>query len=111
MNWAWQQPLKPLPKLILKALADAADDAGVCWPSVATVAAKCNVSTRTARRVMQTLAAGGLLIAEFRFRPDGSCSSNRYRLHLAGGDRLSPAPVPDTVVRGTLIAVSYQEPP
>jgi len=93
MNWAWHQSLKPVPKLVLMALADAADDIGVCWPRVSTVAAKCNVSTRTVRRVMQTLAARDLLVSELRYRKDGSCSSNRYRLLLAGGDNLSPAPV------------------
>ena len=93
MNWAWRQGLKPVPKLVLMALADAADDIGVCWPSVTTVAAKCNVSTRTVRRVMQTLTAQGLLVSEQRYRKDGSCSSNRYRLLLAGGDNLSLPPV------------------
>ena len=43
MNWAWQQLLKPVPKLVLMALADAADDEGVCWPSVATLASKVGV--------------------------------------------------------------------
>ena len=93
MNWAWHQKLKPVPKLVLMALADAADDIGVCWPSVTTVAAKCNVSTRTVRRIMQALAARRLLVSEQRYRKDGSRSSNRYRLLLSGGDKLSPAPV------------------
>jgi response regulator of citrate/malate metabolism len=88
MNWAWQQALKPVPKLVLMALADAADDQGICWPSVATVAGKVGVSTRTVRRVMQALISGKLLAAEQRYRSDGSCSSNRYRLSLAGGDKL-----------------------
>jgi hypothetical protein len=30
MNWAWHQDLKPVPKLVLMALADAADDQGIC---------------------------------------------------------------------------------
>ena len=93
MNWAWHQSLKPVQKLVLMALADAADDFGICWPSVTTVATKCNVSTRTVRRVMQTLAARNLLVSEQRHRKDGARSSNRYRLLLAGGDKLSPAPV------------------
>ena len=92
MNWAWQQQLSPTPKLILMALADAADDQGICWPSVATLASKVGVSTRTVRRVMQELISGELLSTEQRYRSDGSCSSNRYRLSLAGGDKLSPAP-------------------
>ena len=92
MNWAWDQQLSPTPKLILMALADAANDYGVCWPSVSTVARKCCVSIRTVRRVMQKLAARRLLLTEQRYRKDGSCSSNRYRLRLGRGDRLSPAP-------------------
>ena len=92
MNWAWDQQLSPTPKLILMALADAANDYGVCWPGVSTVARKCCVSVRTVRRVMQTLAARGLLLTEQRYCKDGSCSSNRYRLRLERGDKLSPAP-------------------
>lgn len=92
MNWAWQQKLSPTPKLILMALCDAANDYGVCWPSVSTVAIKCCVSVRTVRRVMQKLVKRGLMISEQRYRSDGSCSSNRYRLQLEGGDNLTPAP-------------------
>jgi len=92
MNWAWHQDLKPVPKLVLMALADAADDQGICWPSVATIATKVGISTRTVRRVMQALIGCELLSAEQRYRSDGSCSSNRYRLSLEGGDKLSPAP-------------------
>lgn len=92
MNWAWQQQLSPTPKLILMALADSANDYGVCWPSVSTVATKCCVSVRTVRRVMQKLVKRGLMLSEQRYRKDGSCSSNRYRLWLEGGDRMSPSP-------------------
>ena len=116
MNWAWQQALKPVPKLVLMALADAADDQGICWPSVATLAGKVGVSTRTVRRVMQELISGKLLAAEQRYRSDGSCSSNRYRLQLVGGDKLSSAPdasdtTPGHTCQGPLTPVSYQEPP
>lgn len=97
MKWAWQQDLLPTPKLVLMALADAANDQGICWPSISTVATKCRVSDRTVRRVVQTLIARGLMVSNRRFRKDGSCSSNRYQLMLGGGDRLSPPP--DTGVR------------
>ena len=95
MNWAWSQNLAPTPKLILMALADAADDHGTCWPSVPTVAAKCSVSDRTVQRGMQMLIASGLMISDQRYRKDGSCSSNKYRLLLEGGDKLSPPPDTD----------------
>jgi hypothetical protein len=122
MNWAWHQDLKPVPKLVLMALADAADDQGICWPSVATIAVKVGVSTRTVRRVMQTLIRRELLTAEQRHRSDGSCSSNRYRLSLGGGDKLSPArdrvdttpghacqcPPDDSVIPGTTIGTKKE---
>ena len=90
MKWAWQQALTPTLKLVLMALADAADDQGVCWPSISTLAKKCSVSTRTVRRSLRVLIDSGMLIAEARRRGDGSSTSNRYRLLIAGGDNLSP---------------------
>ncbi len=92
MNWAWQQQLPSTPKLVLMALADAADDEGICWPSVATIAVKACVSTRTVQRVIQTLIKRQMLSVEQRYRSNGSCASNGYRLSLGGGDKLSPAP-------------------
>lgn len=90
MNWAWRQVLTPTLKLVLMALADAADDHGVCWPSVSTLAKKCTVSTRTVQRSLRALIDRRLLIAEPRQRRDGSSTSNRYRLVITGGDNLSP---------------------
>ena len=40
---------------------------------------------------MQKLVERGLLLSEQRYRKDGSCSSNRYRLQLEGGDNLTLA--------------------
>lgn len=92
MNWVWAQRLAPAAKMVLLALADAADDDGVCWPSVPMLADKCSISTRTVRRILQDLVANGLLQAEARFRGDGSSTSNRYKLPIKGGDKLSGAP-------------------
>ena len=58
MNWAWRQALTPTLKLVLMALADAADDQGVCWPSVSTLAKKCTVSTRAVQRSLRVLIRG-----------------------------------------------------
>jgi hypothetical protein len=90
MNWAWRQTLTPTLKLVLMALADSAGDQGVCWPSVSTLSKKCSVSTRTVRRSLRVLMDSGTLIAEARRRSDGSSTSNRYRLLIAGGDNMSP---------------------
>ena len=92
MNWAWSLTLSPRAKLVLMSLADAADDQGVCWPSIPTVARKCCLSKRTIQRTLQDLVNGGWLQVEPRFRKDGSRTSNSYRLALEGGDRLARAP-------------------
>ena len=92
MNWAWRQMLTTTLKLVLMALADAADDQGVCWPSVSTPVKKCSVSTRTVQRSLRALIDSGLLTAEARRRRDGSSNSNRYRLPIAGGRQSVTAP-------------------
>ncbi len=92
MNWAWKQALTPHAKLLLMALADRADDQGVCWPSIPKLAQQCRLSPRTVQRLLQELVTAALLRAEPRFRADGSRTSNRYYLALGGGDNVSPPP-------------------
>lgn len=94
MNWAWELRLSPGPKLIMMALADASDDDGVCWPSVARLASKCCVSTRTVQRVIQEFTANELLMVTSRFSATGRQKSNGYRLQLDNKtyhDKLSPS--------------------
>ena len=94
MNWAWGQPLAPTSKLILMALADAADDEGLCWPGIRTLASKCSVSGRTVQRTIKTFVNQGILIVEERRRPDGRQTSNSYLLALRQyPDNLSPPPL------------------
>lgn len=91
MNWAWEQRLPPNSKLILMALADAADEVGQCWPRVRIIAEKCCTSERTVQRVLKELETAGFLHIERNYRKDGSQSSNVYSLSLASPpDKLSP---------------------
>ncbi|PRE43859.1 helix-turn-helix domain-containing protein [Burkholderia multivorans] len=105
MNWAWEQRLPPNSKLILMALADAADEVGQCWPRVRLIAEKCCTSERTVQRILKELETAGFLHIERNYRKDGSQSSNVYSLSLAPPpDKLSPpsdrlAPGGDTGVR------------
>src|SRR5271167_4531158 len=92
MTWAWSIALAPTSKLVLMALADIADDLGVCWPSHPTLATKCSLTDRTVRRVLTSLQAQNLVFIEPRFNTSGSRTSNRYRLavdtppdNLSGG--------------------------
>ena len=91
-EWALRQELAPVHKFVLVVLADAADDQGLCWPRVSTVAEKVGVSTRTVQRAVQHLAKRKLITVEPRLRSDGSSSSNLYRLRLREGVNLSPPP-------------------
>lgn len=90
MNWAWEQPLPPVPKLILMALADNADDHGYCWPKMKTIAAKCSTSERTIQRTIKTLLTAGMLKKDARFDANGRQVSNGYTLVLSYPDKLSP---------------------
>ncbi|WP_158568748.1 MULTISPECIES: helix-turn-helix domain-containing protein [unclassified Duganella] len=94
MNWAWSQELAPTPKLILMALADAANDKDECWPGIPFIARKCCVSERTVQRVVQDFDATNLMSIEPQFDPrNGRRTSNKYRLNIspqAYPDNLSP---------------------
>ena len=108
-KWALRQDLKPVPKFVLVVLADAANDQGICWPCVATIAGAVGVSKRTVQRAIQLLINRELITAEQRYRSDGSCSS------MGVTDCHRPLTVvtlpPDTRARVPLTPVSYQEPP
>ncbi len=70
-------------RLVALALANRADDAGTCYPSVATLASDCMMTTRQVRRGIRELAAAGMLVIETSqgmATPHGP--TNRYRLTL-----------------------------
>lgn len=92
MNWAWEQKLPPSSKLILMAIADAADEEGDCWPKVKTIAKKCGVSDRTVQRVLKEFIGDNLISVTPRFSQDRRQVSNNYRLNPQNHypDNLSP---------------------
>lgn len=76
MNLVWPLDLRPMEKLILIALADRADDRGVCWPSVEDIMARTGATRRTVQRSISSLEiAGHLSRARVPGKPCG------YRLH------------------------------
>lgn len=93
MNWAWDQKLPPNSKLILMAIADAADEEGDCWPKVKTIAKKCGVSERTVQRVLKDFISNSFLTVTPRFSHEGRQVSNNYRLTYLNTypDDLSPS--------------------
>ncbi len=80
-TWAWAARAgSPTAKLVLFALAEHADEVGMCWPSVARLRAGTELSERAIRTALRDLEAAGLIATEAR---DGQVS--RYRLAIASG--------------------------
>ena len=84
----------PTGKAVLYKIADNADDAGECWPSVQTLARGTEWSERTVQRKVRWLERNGYLIRLFR-----AGRSTLYRIPLEtletrslfkGGDTVSP---------------------
>ncbi|MBF4376823.1 helix-turn-helix domain-containing protein, partial [Vibrio anguillarum] len=64
--------------------ADHADDAGVCWPSIETIARKSGVSPTTVKATLKKLEAGGWIVKRNQFKKADSGrlvrSNNQYQL-------------------------------
>jgi len=61
---AFQVHLPPREKFVLVALADNADHAGSCYPSLETLAGKTSMSVRTVQRALRDLETLGALVVE-----------------------------------------------
>lgn len=61
-------------------LHDRSDAAGICWPGVKTIAADLRLSRRTVQRALNDLEKAGWVSRQPRRRPNGSLTSNQYRL-------------------------------
>lgn len=83
MTKAWKTDIGPaVTRLVLLALADSANDEGVCWPSMETLARKAGCGVSTARKALQALEGDGYLVREARGE-GGRQRSNRYHLDVA----------------------------
>lgn len=66
MSSVWKTKMKPIEKLVFLALADNANDDGVCWPSVSTIASKSCLSERTVQDNLKSLEDQGLIKRNYR---------------------------------------------
>jgi len=83
MSQCWPlQGLSVAQKAVLISLADQANDDGVCWPAVGTIAARCCMSARAVRTAMDHLEAVGLLTRDRRFN-----SSTVYKVTPTNFDK------------------------
>lgn len=79
MSWVWDNsPYEGVGLLVHLALADFADDQGVCWPSQKRISDKCKSSERHVRRIIkQMIEDGQILLIE---KSNGVTTNNKYRL-------------------------------
>lgn len=61
MTAVWSLDLPDSQKIVLLALADCANDEGLCWPSMATLTKKCSKGERTIQGVIKQLVEAGHL--------------------------------------------------
>lgn len=97
MTWAWDSDAEETDLLVLLCLADWAsvhddDEAERCWPSIAKVAGRCKVSTRTVQRSVKQLAAmGAITIAPHEhWQGRADRRPNAYTISDPRGDILTP---------------------
>ena len=82
MTWAWGlMDLDQSQTLVLLALADAANDDGVCWPSQAELGRKARLKDRAVRNQIRSLEAMGLVSVSSRSTSQGR-KTNVYRLNV-----------------------------
>lgn len=76
--------------LVLLAIADFADDKGLAWPAVETIAKKARMTDRNVRKILRRLEKSGDLVVDHRKRNE----SNYYRVTLGPErqDWLFPVP-------------------
>ncbi len=83
VNQALAQPLPPGTRMVLLALADMANAAGTCWPSIATIARRACMSVRSIFTHLKALEGMGLLTRRQRI--------GRSSLYSLTGQALAPS--------------------
>jgi hypothetical protein len=80
-TWAWEQELPYAEKLVLLALADHADDSGVCWPSLKHLKKKTGIDHTRISKLIKSMKDRGLIEVTHR-KAKGLQRSNKYKLRL-----------------------------
>jgi hypothetical protein len=68
--------------LVLLALADRADERGVCWPGKKDIARRCRVLPRAVQRSLRKLESAGAIKT---LKQAGDHATNKYQLTIDGG--------------------------
>lgn len=97
MTRVWEfAPVRGGALLVLLALADYANDNGLCWPSVESIAEKARLRERQTRQILKDLHDGGLITRE---KGTGPYGANMYKVLM--GAEIAPLQKPAQGVRPT----------
>lgn len=91
MSSCWHLQMPPTAKSVLISLADNADDHGVCWPSISTIAKRTCFSQRAVQNAIQWLERNRLLIAN---RTNG-----RHTSYTLTPERYAPKTAADALIQ------------
>ncbi len=80
LNHLYKQELPHRAVAVYIYFAARANKPGICWPAIPTIARDLKLSESTTRRAIRDLKKAGLLQKESRYRENGGCSSNLFRL-------------------------------
>ncbi len=116
MTAVWAIDLPDSQKIVLLALADCANDEGLCWPSMATLSKKCSKGERTVQGVIKDLVSNGHLS-----RTEVPGKGCKYIVHPRSGcapaeaapaqpTAATPAAAADKPSRTTISGLSYDKP-
>ena len=95
--WIVTSGAGPAAVMVWVCLAKHANQDRAAWPSIGSLAKTTGMSCDTVRRGLQRLKEIGAIEARPRFRADGSCTSNEYRLRFIHPDERGAPPLAKTV--------------
>jgi hypothetical protein len=91
MSQVWEESEHSGGKLlVLLALADAANDEGICWPSIATLALKSRMSERNVQRLLRELELSGEIKTYTGGFLEGKRRANTYHVLPQGRQNVTP---------------------
>ncbi len=89
-NWAWNQPLKPTPKLVLMRLADFAGQDGKCYASYSRLIQDVGVSKNTIRKSLDELIEQGFITKIRNVRQNMGYATSSFILNMETQDVVPP---------------------
>ncbi|MGV0675977.1 helix-turn-helix domain-containing protein [Mycolicibacterium fortuitum] len=93
LDWATESEINsPTTKFILHLLANKADEAFSCYPSVRTLVAESGAGRSTVMRALKELEDAGFIIRRPQFHESGAQRSTRYYLNHPQAPHMAPGP-------------------